>query len=98
MDDFDQIMFEHSFTFVGLAQFDMLYNLISNGKTDPELLRSGPFSNMTKNMIEELSLQIDPKQNCMFHHTHSSSEVTQFLVELLQKDREEDEVFPAPFI
>lgn len=98
VDDFDQIMFEHSFTFVGLAQFDMLNRLIKLGKTDPENLRSGIFSNMTKKMIEELTLQIDSKQNCVFHHTHTSAEVTQFLVDLLKKDREDDEVFPAPFI
>jgi len=100
--DFDQILLEQPFTFVGLSLFESFNRMIVKGITDYNQIETGAVGKLSRNMAEELSLMIGPSRNTILHVTSRSLDLTRFINRTIQEGRNiqegREEKFPIPFL
>ena len=80
----DNIMFEHSFTYLGLANMEKLESFTSNDSNRDEM-KNGFFKSCTRKMLIEIALQVGPRRETVYHFINKSYDVSCIFFDKLNK-------------
>ena len=72
----DKIMFEHSFTYLGLACMEKLESFIKSSEGNGDEIKNGFVKSCTRKMLIEIALQVGPRRETVYHFINRSYDVS----------------------